>query len=81
MTTKCRSALFLGVFAQGIDLAANLERRTQLHVHGVHQMVFFDEHQCLAIDLLRPEFVRIFSTSLKIADKLIDIVDLSFNKY
>lgn len=41
--------------SQIVNVGTDLERRTQLDVHGGHEMLLLQQQQGLSIDLLRQE--------------------------
>lgn len=52
--------------SQIVNVGADLEGRTQLHVHGGHEMLLLQQQQSLTVNLLRQELRGEFLTSCQV---------------
>ena len=59
-----------------LDAGANLERRSELDVHGAHQVVLLQQRQRLSVDFLPSELFHVDVATGKRADESRNVVDL-----
>lgn len=60
----------------GVDACTDFECGSQLHVHGGHEVVLFQQQQGLAVNLLGTELLRVHRAALQVTDELIDLLHI-----
>ena len=67
-------SLLLELLPQRVHRAADLQRRSQFDLHGRHEMIGFEQHQRLTVDLLQLEVFDVVGATVKILDKVADLL-------
>ena len=67
------SSVLLQLLPHRVDGAADLERRAQLDLHVLHEVVGLQEHEGLAVDLLELEVLHVVRAAREVLEEVADL--------